>query len=540
MNDLGKFDELARRKLEERVFPFDPQAWADMERMLPPRPERRMRKWPLLALILLLPLAGGLWYTWDRKAPVPGPDKAAPMVAVPPARSSATPPGAGGAPLAHEASSATPPRILPDEPPSAPAGRMPAAGEAAQKPAAFAAAPGTRPATQAPPRNGPFRDAHAPADKPLAAAPAVGLQRPLVPAVNQPKDNRPADPETAKEGGLSMDTPEQPAVSAPGTSTAPAQGTPESVAAAPQNHDADRPADTSGIHIHAMDPAVDSAAVKPSLAIDSLAAAASADSLSTAPPPLPAHPQWELAAWAGAFNTATRYTGGRTMDWASDHAARNTIGCGAELVRMHGHFGYGSGLHYITYAEQVEAPGLSDTHTGIVWSHQLVGIDTSINVAHGTTVINGQAYYVTTNVDTTLLVLVSTAEEETITTVRRSALERTNRTSYLEIPLLLDAHIGTGRWLFGLRGGPSLGVLQGRRGQLPGATGYTDLRDEAFHELVPGWSVRGYVRYRLGQAWSIGAGPSARGQVGNTLQGDGLARRSTAWGGMVGISYRLP
>lgn len=264
------------------------------------------------------------------------------------------------------------------------------------------------------------------------------------------------------------------------------------------------------------------------------------DSASTAYPPLPTRPQWELGLWAGVFNTHTSYSGSRTSDWATAHAGRNSIGFGAELVRMGDHFGYGSGLHYISYAERVAASGLTSSQVATVWSHHLMGVDTTILVTNGTTVINGQTYYVTYSLDTTIMVLVSTSEEETVTTVRRNALERTNRTSYLEIPLLLDAHTGAGRWLFGLRGGPTVGVLQGRRGQLPGAAGYTDLQDEAFHELVFGWTAQGYVRYQLGEAWSIGVGPSARGQLGNTMQGNDLMRRSAAWGGVFGIAYRLP
>ncbi|MEX1132537.1 MAG: hypothetical protein WEC15_04865, partial [Flavobacteriales bacterium] len=116
-----------------------------------------------------------------------------------------------------------------------------------------------------------------------------------------------------------------------------------------------------------------------------------------------------------------------------------------------------------------------------------------------------------------------------------------NRVSYVEIPLLLDAHLMQGRWSVGLRGGPTLGILTGRRGALPNSSndGYTEFSDQAFRELMLGYTARAYIRYRWNAAWSIGLEPAIRGQLINSLDNGPLDRRSSAFGGMLSLSYRL-
>jgi len=285
----------------------------------------------------------------------------------------------------------------------------------------------------------------------------------------------------------------------------------------------------------ATDPAMDTSAVVAPVVDSALATVpvVHAAALSVRRP-------WEITLWGGLFNTLTTYSGSRTEAWASDHRGLGAAGAGVELMHHGAHFGIGAGLHFSTYAERMDARELADTHTALVDHYSTQAIDTSLMVANGTVWINGQQYWATQQVDTVILVLVTTTTEETTTTVRRNALARQNRTSWLEIPLLLDAHTAMGRWSFGLRGGPTLGIVQGRRGLLPTTNGYTDLRDEAFRELVLGWTAQGYVRYRITSAWSVGFGPAARGQLLNSLNSDDLVRRSMAWGGTLGISCLLP
>jgi hypothetical protein len=86
-----------------------------------------------------------------------------------------------------------------------------------------------------------------------------------------------------------------------------------------------------------------------------------------------------------------------------------------------------------------------------------------------------------------------------------------------------------------------VGLLTGRQGALPSEDGitYTDLADRAFRQVMFGYTARAYIRYRWNAAWSIGVEPTVRGQLQNSL-GDGpLDRRSSAFGGMISLSYRL-
>lgn len=257
------------------------------------------------------------------------------------------------------------------------------------------------------------------------------------------------------------------------------------------------------------------------------------------PPALPVR-KLELSAWAGPFLTRTHYSGERTKDWASIVDGGRTVMFGAELMRQGEHFGLGLGLHYTTYAERIEAQSLKDEFRSTVTNYHLQSIDTTLMIVNGSVWINGQQYYVTHMLDTTLHVLVGTEREVVSTTVRRNALTRSNRTNYLEIPLLFDAHLRRGTWSFALRGGPALGILQGRRGSLPTTSGYTELGEEAFSELVLGYTLQGHVRYHLGDLWSVGVGPAFRGQLTNSFQGEELHRRASAAGAVISVGYRLP
>jgi hypothetical protein len=55
-----------------------------------------------------------------------------------------------------------------------------------------------------------------------------------------------------------------------------------------------------------------------------------------------------------------------------------------------------------------------------------------------------------------------------------------------------------------------------------------------------GWTVRGYVRYRLGDQWWLGVEPMLRGQLLNAYATGALERRSTGMGIGFSVSYRLP
>ncbi|MDX9750331.1 MAG: hypothetical protein RBT71_04535 [Flavobacteriales bacterium] len=537
MSDRTPFDDLARRKLNERGFPVPPGAWESMEQQLDAHaPRRGRRAWPLL---LLLPIGWAAWHFTRPDAPAHAPEIAE-RPHTPPA---AEAPAPATAPM--------------------PARMDPIAMRSAEAPAT------TAPAHDAG-RTSTGNDAHAPAPMPAPARAAVAQDR-HAPAADRPSSGKaitsiPVGTITATDRRSrpgSEDLPPAPTMEPATDTTSPiAEGrieddiAPSGSAAVPEHVPAlaplaDQVAGAEPAETDPMPPAEPEQAphidpVPPTVYRDTLAPVV--DDATTVPAvglsapdsmerAAPAYPVLEATAWAALYHTATRYTGPRAEHWATDHAAGTTFGFGAELMRMGSRFGVGVGLQYSTYAEDMRAQDMRHSWSEQVAHHQLHGIDTTWTIVTGTTVIDGQTYYVTQTVDTTLLVLVTTTSTEVHDEVRRNALQRMNRTSYLEVPLLLDVHATTGRWHFGVRGGPMLGVLQGRRGVLPGATGYIDMRDAAFSALVLGWTAQGQVRYRIAGGWSIGAGPAARGQLLNTMQGDGLVRRSMAWGGQFGISH---
>src|SRR5690606_210541 len=56
MKDHHEFDELARRKLEERRFAVDEAGWLEVERQLDKKGGKRLGWWLIPALALLLPI----------------------------------------------------------------------------------------------------------------------------------------------------------------------------------------------------------------------------------------------------------------------------------------------------------------------------------------------------------------------------------------------------------------------------------------------------------------------------------------------------
>jgi hypothetical protein len=553
MNERTEFDDLARRKLNEREFPFDPKGWEDMERQLDALPQKRNDRLWLLAALFLLITCGGVWYAigtsrtsgsvqGTRTAQVAEEDRKKATTNTEEDRSTVAP---------------TPPKEVTSAPASEPVQVMERTPDQ----------PRPAPTFTTPPEKQPNTSAGTPS-RPTPTSPTTKVSDP--PATQHTDPPIPEAMTTTFDGPTGSDT--LPRSTDAALNTVPAAAAAEPFLAEPTMDDP-RPARTDD-HAADADVAPATKADDMPVALDNTSATPSADASAAVVSrnddgstpdstravipeipttdsttlanaanntlPTPAlHPHWEITAWGGLFNTSTRYGGARTADWATKTSARQTTGFGAELMHMGTHFGVGGGLHYSTYAEHLAAQELTDATSHLVFVHELQSIDTSIMVVNGTVWINGQQYYSTFLQDTTFLVLVTTTSQETVTTVRRNALARNNRTSYLEIPLLFDAHANAGRWGFGIRGGPMLAVLQGRRGVLPGTTGYTDLADAAFQDLLLGWTAQGYVRYRLAESWSIGVGPAARGQLLNSMQGDALVRRSTAWGGRFSISYQL-
>jgi hypothetical protein len=295
----------------------------------------------------------------------------------------------------------------------------------------------------------------------------------------------------------------------------------------------------------AVDPA-DSVAAEPTMA--SVTSNTPSDSAATPllpaslPPLIPERAPWEISLLGGVFSSNSTFTGGNSADWSNDVGRMTTGGAAAEVMHMGRHFGLGLGLHYGTYAERITLGELSSTTTTIDNFWFLVPVDTTLLFISDT--INAgtdSSYYVGQSVPTTINVLAEGADTTSTTTVTRQARELVNRTSYLEIPLLFDVHLVQGPWSLGLRAGPTVGFLTGRTGALPNAAndGYTEFGDQAFREVMVGYTARAYIRYRWNDAWSIGLEPALRGQLMNSLGEGAIDRRSTALGGMISLSYRL-
>lgn len=270
---------------------------------------------------------------------------------------------------------------------------------------------------------------------------------------------------------------------------------------------------------------------------DSALAAAPAP---TTPPLVPERAPWELTVFGGVFSSKTTYSGGNSDEWSGALNNASAAGFGAELMHAGRHLGLGFGLHYGTYAEHMRLDAIDATSTSYQQYWYLAGIDTSVLVITDT-LPGTPPTYTGQTLDTTIYVLA----QDTDTVVQhqhlRDARNAVNRVSYVEVPLLADVHFVQGRWSIGLRGGPTIGLLSARRGAVPNSTGdgYTPFNEVAFREVVFGYTARAYIRYRFNAGWSVGFEPALRGQLLNSLGSGDLERRSSAKGVVLSLTYRL-
>ena len=271
------------------------------------------------------------------------------------------------------------------------------------------------------------------------------------------------------------------------------------------------------------------------------------DTTTAVPEPAPIAPlitprsPWQLSILGGAMNTSTRYSGSNSEEWNAGIKDQWTANAGVELVHMGRNFGIGSGLHYSTYSEQIQVSAKDRSTLTLRNFWYLSPIDTTILFITDTIQQGGETVYVGQSISTTVNVLAQGTDSSFTSEQIRDARSTRNKVSYVEVPLLLDAHLVQGRWSIGFRGGPTVGLLTGRKGSLPNSNGegYTALNDQPFREVVFGWTARAYVRYRFNEAWSIGVEPMVRGQLFNTLGSGDLSRKSTAYGGVLSLSYLL-
>lgn len=534
MNSPEDFDDLARRKLEERTFPFDEGHWHAMQRVLAEERRRKRRGlyWGLAAGLLLL-IGGGMALLTGRDATsapsVAQVNEGAPTDGKQADHATATAPVDAQPRRTENAATATGTTTTQEQPDAA----RPATNATPTSAQARANAPATRtttPEDRSTRKGGSTSKPHR-----TDAAPANNGDRASAPAAQQ---------------ALPATTP-PPVVIAGGAVAATAQGAPPPVA---NTGDEGLNGQDAGAQAQAGDAAgasADTSRTAPPNEQGPLAAggiaAAGGDSLNSptttpvAPPIVPTSSPWELTVWGGAQRTHTVYSGAETP-WSGTITDANAPAFGAEVMHMGRNLGLGAGLHYITYAERYQQPLLYTDVTAIDPVYTVIAVDTSLMIVTGSYTQNGQVYYTTQLMDTTVYVLDIGADTTITRITTQQAVDRVNQVSYLEIPLFLDGHVDAGRWRFGLRGGPTVGLLTGRQGTVPisDPMGTMDLNDQPFRSTMLGWTARGYVRYRLGDRWWLGLEPMARGQLLNAYSTGALDRRSTGLGIGFSVSFRLP
>lgn len=273
------------------------------------------------------------------------------------------------------------------------------------------------------------------------------------------------------------------------------------------------------------------------------------DSLaSNPPPPLPlqgptVRSPWEISALAGLRTTNANYRGADLVPDELRISGQYNPLFGLEAMHTGRNLSLGAGILYGTWSEQVDVAALDRTRTSIRPYWMLVPVDTTLLIITDTLFLGTDSIsFAGTSVPSTVNVLQRTADTTTVSERLREARTVTVRTSYVEVAPLIDVHVTQARWTLGVRGGPTVGLLSGRRGELPGPgeDGNAPFREVAFREVMLGYQARAYVRYRWNAAWSIGLEPMIGGTLLNTFDEAGLERRTAGYGVLLSLTYRLP
>ena len=562
MNLNNEFDELARRKLQEQAFPFEEANWSEMQKSLNGGRKRRAGGfWILGSAAVLLVGISSWWLLQDRSS-------TGPVTEVREEHS-------GNAPE-HTASEAPAHTVIARTGSVSSSEKAIATGTVIEAPVTGQAANVTTArASNTKSTGSDVRSTSSNTSIEAGTSTAKGGDRPSAPIAGTAGGSSIEGPEDrssmgstgtssavvgengTKQGEDRTNDGTKSIAGAVATSgvaagTLPAEGIAKSGNTVPAMDGQQVNAEESGNNAvgaeeqaTAVNPA-DSVAAEPTLA--SVRSNSPSDSAATPllpasfPPLIPERAPWEISLLGGIFSSNVTFTGGNSADWSNDVGRMSTGGGAVEVMHMGRHFGLGLGLHYGTYAERITLGELSSSTTTIDNFWFLVPVDTTLLFISDT--INAgtdSSYYVGQSVTTTINVLAEGADTTSTTAVTREARELVNRTSYLEIPLLFDVHLVQGPWSLGLRAGPTVGFLTGRTGALPNAAndGYTEFGDQAFREVMVGYTARAYIRYRWNDAWSIGLEPALRGQLMNSLGEGAIDRRSAAFGGMISLSYRM-
>ncbi|MBL0128078.1 MAG: hypothetical protein IPP83_11615 [Flavobacteriales bacterium] len=561
MNTNNEFDELARRKLAERDFPFQEAHWLEAQQAIAAQGNsRKGGAWWYVAGGIAVII--GAWLLWPVNGPIAQHTGKAVVVSERNEGKSVAPQQVkeevnesrmsnskveNSGPSHAEVGSHVATASVPDAEPKA------IAKASNATPRERAVRSGSTPTTG--PGVGISRDGSAVPTTNVAGAPTspTGVQVDPEPSIAIAATTDPVDhaadatdaslTPTADEGADV--TVQEPSVVTP----APTDNTDPSLkpedASAKSDDIGSRSADDAIVVQPTLDPTL--SASDPVITADPVTAdnATPQDSAVTVvePPLAPApiiNPRapWEVGVLGGIFNTPSTYTGGESATWSTQ--ALTTAAFGAEWMHMGRNIGLGVGVYYGSFADRLHTPEVNrmTLTTNPFW--YLSPVDTTILIVTGFDSTSNT--YIGHNVNVTVNVL-RLGLDSTTTAVRvRDSRSRINRTSYIEVPFLMDAHLVQGRWSFGVRGGPSIGLRTQRQGSVPSNDGeaYVEFDDVTTRSWVVGWSARAYVRYRFIAAWSVGIEPAVRGQFMDNFDQNGVTRRSTAFGGMISVTYRLP
>jgi hypothetical protein len=555
MNLDNEFDELARRKLNEQAFPFEEAHWMQAEQLIAAQRGRKRRGFWLLGAAALLLVSTAAWWMLRDAEVVAEPlastanevhtDKATAELSATEKSTDASTPSASSSAQASSANTGTNEDGISD-----------AKNDNAASPATSSATTGTATTNAKASVSKVASTSTGKSSKPQAernASPkATGGTIASVEASSTGNTTTTgttsgtSDPQAVEKGAiiptpaLVTSAPTLAAVDAP--DQGPAASSEVSTPEATLDHSVVT-IDGQAVNVDTLDH-TELIMLLTAASTTSPSDSANASPIAAAPavPPIIAdRAPWEISLLGGAFSSNSKYNGGNSDSWSNGITPETTSGYGAELMHMGRNIGLGFGVHYGTYSEKIKVDAIDNT-TVERWNYwYLAPVDTTILFITDTVTQNGQTYYVGQSITTTVNVI-TLGSDSTVTTIRvRDARELRVTTSYFEVPLLFDAHLVQGRWSMGLRGGPTVGLLSGRTGALPNSTndGYTELGDQAFREVVFGYTARAYIRYRWNAAWSIGIEPAMRGQFSNSLSEGDVQRHSRAFGGMISLSYRL-
>ena len=547
MKDPNGFDELARRKLAEREFPFDAEHWTGMERLMAERGRKPKAWWSWMAAGVLLLVGGVMWsVTGEETASMQSKDgEVAEQMESSTTTSETTATvqifsSTQGSPPADgqlEQSEGTPLEEAKTEVVNAPRTQASSARRTAvARPRAEAATPAVArdAATQVPPSTTIDQVNVQPAMVTLAE----GAQPDGPPAFNNPEPiSDPPGPvdDPAVDIALTAAATEVPAASTPDIATMAAPKTDPDNTAVPEP--VQQPLEpANGTNTSTPEPSASGTEPPaPGVVGPSVVPPAPAEWLAS-------RTSFELSLLGGAFSTTGDYRGSDTETWKASTERQNTLGFGIEGIWNVGpHSGLGLGAHYSSYKERLTTSELSRTDEVLSNSYFWVQHDTMVLTVVGDTTIGATTYNITELVPITINELGMDTDTTYNTTVLRDRRTVTNTVNYVEIPLLLDAHTSCGRWVFGVRGGPTFGLLTSKQGTIPGEgeMGYADLSERTFRSMTLGATARAYVRYRLTSAWAIGLEPTWRQQIGNAFGDAEVQRRGNAFGGYLSLSYRF-